>query len=527
MICFRFHLIPTSEQSPVALSKSCSRVLLVKAATSLSQTGCMSYNIITVSKLWRQIMPEITGISRDLIESTMRKAHIPGVSVAYNVGPENSPSTTTIGKTDTRDAPVAYDVQPDTVFGAASLSKPVFAYLVLKLIEDGVLSRHGESAASGLDRPLCDIMPLNDFFSEHKLKPSDADMEAAKAITARMLLAHSSGINDFGSQLNFTPGEEYSYSGMGLFYLQAAVEKVTGKLLEDLARHYVFGDQALNMVHSSFVPPGEPEKKACAANTLFTTASDYATLMNAWMQDESPVMQEAFKSQISLTKDNQVYPSGESCKHVDIAVKERLAWGLGLGLELDETGKPVKAFHTGDMNQFRAQMALDLEKKSCVVYFSNANKDQEANGHVLGPLIITPTIPIDYAHTWFYSKFPFALNSDQLSEDSHYGFRVQGEDKKADSEAVMAAFMPGKALTPSPDPHETRGASVNVQASSSYAAMRALMPTRDPAQTPVIDGITKQPVDESSCIAVVEKEEIDGSSSPSPFKITPKTPGDP
>lgn len=474
-------------------------------------------------------MPEITGIDRELIESTMLKAHIPGISIAYRDGQTSTLSTTTIGRTDTRDTPIVSDVQPDTKFGAASLSKPVFAYLVLKLIDEGKLSRPGESAVSGLDRPLYEISPLNDFFSNHSQHLSETDIEVARAITPRMLLAHMSGINDHNSQLNFTPGKEYTYSGMGLFYLQAVVEKATGKLLEDLAQEYVFSK--LNMKHSSFVPPGAPKEKACAANSIFTTPSDYAILMNAWMQDKSPIMQEAFEPQISLIKDNQIFPSGESAEHVDIKVKERLAWGLGLGLELDETGKTVKAFHTGDMNQFRAQMALDLEKKSCIVYFSNADKDLKANGHVLGPLIITPKIPIDYAHTWFYSKFPFALHIDQLSEESRFGARVQGEDKKADSDAVMAAFMSKGVPTPAPSPHEKREApdvSLEVQAGSSYAVMKALMPMQSPAPVSFHE-IKKQSTEESSHTMAVEVEspaETDKPSSPSPFKMTPKAPDD-
>ena len=263
--------------------------------------------------------------------------------------------------------------------------------------------------------------------------------------------------------------------------------------------------------------------------------------MTAWMRDPSPIMQQAFVGQISLAQDHQRLPeeTNPAAEHVDIKVKEHLAWGLGLGLELDETGKAVKAFHTGDMNQFRSQMALDLEDKSCVVYFSNAHNDEEANGHVLGPLIITPKIPVDYAHTWFYSKFPFALNVDQLTEDSRFGLRVPGPDKKADSDAVMAAFMPKIALTPASNPHETKEisdgdsslAGLEVQVGSSYAVMRALMPTLSPTPVPSSSSheIREQSKEKSSHTPVVEEEnlaETDKHSSPSPFKMTPRGPGE-
>ena len=478
-------------------------------------------------------MPEITGIDRELIESTMSQAHIPGVSIAYRDGKAATVSTTNIGTTDTRDSSIVSDVQDDTVFGAASLSKPVFAYLVLKLIDKGVLSRPGESAASGLDRPLHEVLPLEEFFHEHGKQLSEVDIERAKALTPRMLLSHTSGLGiDASAALSFTPGTEYAYSGTGLEYLQRVIEEQTGNSLGILAHEYVFSKSALDMEHSSFSPPGS--SKANAANSLYTTTSDYAKLMTVWMQDPSPIMQQAFVRQISLAQDNQKL-SGETnpaAEHVDIKVKERLAWGLGLGLELDETGKAVKAFHTGDMNQFRAQTALDLEKKSCIVYFANAHNDLEANGHVLGPLIVTPKIPIDYAHTWFYSKFPFALNIDQLPEDAHFGLRVQGTDKKADSDAVMVAFMPKSVPTPAPSPHEKREAadsSLEVPADSSYAVMRGLMPIYSPATTSSAHEIKKQPTEGSSHTTVVEKEKEESLAETdklsSPFKMTPKPTG--
>lgn len=478
-------------------------------------------------------MPEITGIDRELIESTMRQAHIPGVSIAYRDGKTTTPSTTKIGTTDTRDTSIVSDVQDDTVFGAASLSKPVFAYLVLKLIDKGVLSRPGESAASGLDRPLHEVLPLEEFFHEHGKRLSAVDIERAKSITPRMLLSHTSGLGiDANAALSFTPGTEYAYSGTGLEYLQRVIEVQTGKPLGALAQEHVFGELALDMKKSSFVPPGASEDKADAANSLYTTPSDYAKLMTAWMQDPSPIMQQAFVSQISLTQDNQKLPgeTNPAAEHVDIKVKEHLAWGLGLGLELDETGKTVKAFHTGDMNQFRAQMALDLEKKSCIVYFANAHNDLEANGHVLGPLIITPKIPVDYAHTWFYSKFPFALNVDQLPEESHFGLRVQGKDKKADSDAVMGTFMPKDVPTLAPSSYEKReaaDASLDVKSDSSYGFMRAMMPTQSSAPAPTSHEIEKQSVEGFSHTTVVEESlaETDKPSSVSPFKMTPQPPG--
>lgn len=480
-------------------------------------------------------MPEITGIVLDLIKTTMEKAYIPGISIAYRDGKTNITSTTTVGTTVSLDPSNMSDVQDDTVFGAASLSKPVFAYLVLKLIEKGVLSKIGESAASGLDRPLHELVPLDKFFHEHNKGLSEIDIQSAKAITPRMLLSHTSGLGmNADAVLSFTPGTEYAYSGMGLMYLQRVIEEQTGKSLGILAHEYVFSKSALDMEHSSFFPPGA--SKANAANSLHTTASDYAKLMTAWMQDPSPIMQQAFVNQISLTQDNQKLSKKDkkpAADHVDIKVKERLAWGLGLGLELDEHGKAVRAFHTGDMNQFRAQMALNLEDKTCITYFSNAYNDLDANGHVLGPLIITPKVPIDYAHTWFYSKFPFAYNVEQIPEQPNCGLRIQSQDKKEDSNAVMAAFMPQFAIKPVLSPHKTNEV---IDAKSSIPSVKrqggsynvmgrlGLMPTQTTIPTPSPHEIREQTNEKTSSTPVIKKENLEETDSPSilsPIKIIP------
>jgi CubicO group peptidase (beta-lactamase class C family) len=459
-------------------------------------------------------MPEIAGINLLEIEMTMKATHIQSVRAAFMDGKSHTLSTTAIDAT--TQASKASSVNPD-IFGAASLSKPVFSYLVLKLIDKGMLSRAGESAVSGLDRPLSEIYSLGTFF---KNKLSYADAVRAGTITPRMLLSHQSGLGE-SAVLTSNPGTEYAYSGTGLIYLQKVIERVTGKSLEDLAQQYVF--EPLGMSLSSFLTPEEPKSVPNAANSLHTTASDYAKLMTAWMQDPSPIMQQAFVSQISLTKDLQKLPgdTGTAARHVKQEVKARLAWGLGVGLELDTHGKAVKAFHTGDMNQLRAQMALDLEKESCIVYFSKGSDDKRANGHILAPQIITPIIPINYAHTWFYSKFPFAWKAEQLppqgrtpkeEEQLAWGLRAnRGEqDFREAAEALMKEF------------------GTKPKSESSDAVMRVLMPPRSIATPPSSHGIKKQSSEESSRAKTEEiLAETDKPSSPSPFNMTPKPHGYP
>ena len=92
-------------------------------------------------------------------------------------------------------------VDNDTVFEAASTSKPVFAYAVMKLCERGIMN---------LDTP------LTKYTSERFLE-GDSRLDR---ITARHVLSHTSGFPNFRSKekplkIHFTPGEKWSYSGEG------------------------------------------------------------------------------------------------------------------------------------------------------------------------------------------------------------------------------------------------------------------------------------------------------------------------
>ena len=107
-------------------------------------------------------------------------------------------------------------IDEDSVFFAASLTKPVFATAAMSLVDAGALE---------LDRP------LRDYVAEPY-----CDDARAESITARMVLSHTTGFpnwrHDAPLCLRWSPGSRWGYSGEGFSYLQRVVEHVTGVRLD-------------------------------------------------------------------------------------------------------------------------------------------------------------------------------------------------------------------------------------------------------------------------------------------------------
>src|SRR5688572_28712783 len=118
-------------------------------------------------------------------------------------------------------------VERDTIFAAASLTKPVFAAGVMALVDDGTLE---------LDRPLGEYLP----------EPYLAADDRTASITARMVLSHTTGFPNWreGSddrvhpsrgapRLRWPPGTRWGYSGEGFSYLQHVVEQLCAAPVAD------------------------------------------------------------------------------------------------------------------------------------------------------------------------------------------------------------------------------------------------------------------------------------------------------
>jgi CubicO group peptidase (beta-lactamase class C family) len=157
-------------------------------------------------------------------------ARVPGLSMAV-IGDRQALTVCGVRNAIDRTA-----VDQQTIFGAVSLSKPLFAYAVLQLTDAGKLA---------LDTPLSLHVP--DYV---------ADDPRAAAVTVRHVLSHTSGLPNWRSvdlplKTYFAPGERFSYSGEGFVWLQRVVEAVTGESLDATLRRLIF--DPLGMHRSSYI----------------------------------------------------------------------------------------------------------------------------------------------------------------------------------------------------------------------------------------------------------------------------------
>lgn len=273
----------------------------------------------------------------------------------------------------------------ETIFAGCSLSKPVFAYLVMQLVEEGELD---------LDRPLVDYLadPIEEYRKWGDLK-GDARM---RDITARRVLTHTTGWPNLrammeGGKLGFvySPGERFSYSGEAFSFLQFVIQQITGKNLDVLARERIFGP--FGMLRTSYIwdegfesncADGHTETQrrikmtrsleAGAGGSLVTTAADFARFVAAVMNAEGlkqTSVDQMLAPQVRVVSKRMFGPLARET--VGDTTSIHLSWGLGWGLFASEFGPAF--FHTGHAPGWENYTVTYRDQRIGIVLLSNSS----------------------------------------------------------------------------------------------------------------------------------------------------------
>ena len=313
-----------------------------------------------------------------LIRELMTSASVPGVSFALI----KDASVVWHQEFGVRDAESKAPVDERTLFEMASISKTVFAYAIMQLVDRGVIA---------LDTPLVKYTP-------DRILAGDARLNA---ITARHVLSHTGGLPNFGAPLaiHFTPGSKWEYSGEGYWYLQAVLTRLVGKVDTRVCRKYendlevCASDidaymranvlEPLGMASSAYVwndtiarhkarphdASGKPvpiykatatdAARYAAAGGLHSTALEYANFLIEVMSPRAPA-----KFRLSDA-------SRREMMRRQIKVDDKASWGLGWQIPNVPSGLRIQ--HQGGQSGVQTFAAAQVDRRSGYVILTNSD----------------------------------------------------------------------------------------------------------------------------------------------------------
>lgn len=339
------------------------------------------------------------------LEELMRAHSIPGLSVAVLRGGEPV-FVHNLGWACEAQSPVT----DQTIFRAASITKPLFASLVL--------ARH-LSGSFDLDTPLHQYLPAAiDSYPDYADLADDARW---KSLTPRQALSHTTGLPNWrwifdGDTLRFhhAPGSRFEYSGEGFQLAQLAFEHAVGDSLGTYAAATLF--EPLRMAHTGLkwrtewaqdatcahlangeVYPHGRFKRAWAAGSASTHAHDLASWLTALLNDTPPlqgVLGKLMEPQIAITSRSMFGPQRlvEGPEHA----RYQLAWGLGWGLFTSNYG--TVGFQTGHDEGVQNLLLVLPEQLTALVLLTTSD-NFESNAQAFIEACIGP---LDVPYSWLY-----------------------------------------------------------------------------------------------------------------------------
>jgi CubicO group peptidase (beta-lactamase class C family) len=279
-----------------------------------------------------------------------------------------------------------------TVMYGASLSKAVFTYICLDLVQQGLLN---------LDKPLYQY--LDSALPEYPRYKDLAGDDRWKLITAAMCLSHTTGFPNWRFldartgkydrngklAIYFNPGSNYAYSGEGYALLQMVIEKITGKGLEELAVSNVF--KPVGMAQTSYIwqprfennyalgydengKPLEKNKRKMpgGAGTMETTMADYAKFIQYVMQKKGidKALYKRMLTPVIMVNSARMFPTiGGDTTAENQAIE--LSSGLGWGLLKSPYGKGFfKGGHDDGWEHYNINF---IDKGISVLFMSNSS----------------------------------------------------------------------------------------------------------------------------------------------------------
>lgn len=280
-------------------------------------------------------------------------------------------------------------LERNTIMYGASLTKSVFAFTVMQLVDEGRLTLDRPLAAY-LARPLPDYGNLDAYGNWGDLAGDDR----WRRLTARMVLTHSTGFANFSFlepdgrlRFHFDPGTRYAYSGEGIMLLQFAIEKGLGLNLGAEMQRRVF--DRFNMPNTSLVwradfapnladgwkidgtvEPHDERGRVRAAGSMDTSIDDMANFVAGFMRGDGisrGSRAQMLRPQLPITTAQQFPSLGPESP---LAARiNGLSAGLGV---ITFVGPQGPGFFKGGHNDSTANTLVCLKRSGkCIIILSN------------------------------------------------------------------------------------------------------------------------------------------------------------
>lgn len=267
-------------------------------------------------------------------------------------------------------------VDTNTLFEAASMTKPVFAYTVMKLVEQGEID---------LDYSLYKYWTYKDieYDKRHKI------------VTARMVLGHTTGLPNWRpkeGKLEFkaTPGNKYTYSGEGYEYLGYVVSHIKNEPLEETIERELFNPLGIS---SSYFRDNEYVRINAAVGHTNGETSGRKVLDKAWVSYGLRTEAREYSKFIIMLMKESLVPNSTFNKMAtpQIAVENEVISCLGIRLSYTENGP--KYFHSGNNgNRFQSYFEFYKDSQTGFVFFINCNKGKELTSALINFISVLQSI---------------------------------------------------------------------------------------------------------------------------------------
>jgi len=258
-------------------------------------------------------------------------------------------------------------VDSNTLFEAASMTKPVFAYTVIRLTDKGLID---------LDRPLYKYFTYQDIKNDPR----------HKQVTARMVLSHMTGLPNWrpkGEKLVFEsdPGSKYLYSGEAFEYLGYVVEKITGERAESVISKEVF---VKNDIKTSFFTDNDYLRANASVGHTDGKVSGHKELDRAWVSYGMRTEARDYSKFIIMMMKESLEENSTFNKMALPQIKVDDNTTACLGIRLSNTPYGPKYFHSGNNgNRFQSYFEFYRDSQTGFVFFINCNRGKELTKELL------------------------------------------------------------------------------------------------------------------------------------------------